>query len=219
MFNTEKELIEALREAYPSIFSNFAAEIFEEIDLGYGVADLVISFHSLQKSDSLKRKLTLRQRDINIYDLIKQKKEILVDDIIKITRLNKNSVSKSLQVLSDESFINTNKSLVFLNKQYQYPFKRNIAIEAKLKNWRRGFGQAYRYKWFAEYSYLLMDNSNVSAPLKRISLFKRHNVGLASINNNGTLLKHFDPSREAPYDSKMRMLLAEKMFYSFNAEK
>ncbi|GAH56699.1 unnamed protein product, partial [marine sediment metagenome] len=54
------------------------------------------------------------------------------------------------------------------------------AIEAKLKDWKRGSLQAYRYKSFAHKSYLVVPNEIESLVEK--TFFKKNNIGLIFFN-------------------------------------
>jgi len=57
-----------------------------------------------------------------------------------------------------------------------------VAIEVKIKDWQQGLYQAYRYKSFAEKSYLAIYEKYCIGI--DISLFKKNNVGLISFNEN-----------------------------------
>jgi len=52
------------------------------------------------------------------------------------------------------------------------------SFEAKLTNWRKGLQQAFRYRYFADKSILVMPESSISAALANIEEFKDLNVGL-----------------------------------------
>lgn len=61
-----------------------------------------------------------------------------------------------------------------------------IAIEVKIKDWKQGFYQAWRYNSFAEKSYLAIYepySKNVD-----ITLFEKHNVGLIVFNEESVII-------------------------------
>ncbi|KKK71186.1 hypothetical protein LCGC14_2916450, partial [marine sediment metagenome] len=100
---------------------------------------------------------------------------------------------------------------IHIDKNYEFPFNVNFAIEAKLKDWKRALKQAYRYKWFAEYSYVVMDAHYSNSAIKNINVFEKYNVGLATITTTGELKRYYNPTRERPFDQKMQILFSEKI--------
>ena len=73
-------------------------------------------------------------------------------------------------------------SLENLNSKYKDRLN-FVAIEVKIKDWKQGLYQAYRYNSFAEKSYLaLYEKYCVGVD---IDLFKEYNVGLISFNETG----------------------------------
>jgi hypothetical protein len=75
----------------------------------------------------------------------------------------------------------------------------SYAYEAKLKNWKKAIFQAFRYKAFADFSYVIMDHDHVKPALSQLEKFKRSNIGLLSINDSGELITHYAPFQEVPY--------------------
>lgn len=72
------------------------------------------------------------------------------------------------------------KSDIFLNSAITF-----IAIEVKIRDWRQGLYQAWRYNSFAEKSYLALYEP-YSKNVKK-SLFARYNVGLIIFNEKGLI--------------------------------
>lgn len=70
-------------------------------------------------------------------------------------------------------------------REYDIVLDEIIAIEAKLKDWKRALQQAKRYKKFAKQSYVLLDESNISAALKNLDEFEKYNIGLISLSDEG----------------------------------
>ncbi|PWK72520.1 hypothetical protein LX99_04377 [Mucilaginibacter oryzae] len=210
-FQAEVDLVEALKTSIKSCYNRNYIQIFEQVSLGYGIADIVISDLKNIVYRETKSKDTLDLLDINIYSLIQKSKSISVSEIINITRCPKSAVLKSLNKLLSNEYILDDESYFITNKSYELPFRNNFAIEAKLKDWKRALKQAYRYKWFAEYSFVVLDAHHCKAALKNIDAFEKYNVGLASITTDGNLQRHFSPTRQAPFDPKMQILFSEKV--------
>jgi hypothetical protein len=210
-FQAEIELVNVLKETLKVIYKKENIEIFEEVSLGYGIADIVIS-RLIKPREKLKfSKFILNNCDINIYNLIRKTGEISFDTIIDTTRTSKKEISKSLEKLIANKYVKITESTLHIDKDYELPFNANFAIEAKLKDWKRALKQAYRYKWFAEYSYVVLDAYYSNVAIKNINLFEKYNVGLASITIDGKLKRHFNPKRQQPFDPKMQILFSEKI--------
>ncbi|MGE5579398.1 MAG: hypothetical protein ACM3WU_05060 [Bacillota bacterium] len=78
------------------------------------------------------------------------------------------------------------------------------AFESKLSNWRRALVQAYRYKAFAEFSFVLMDDAHIGPALKHTCRFAGSNIGLLSINEHGFICVHVAPTLEEPFSCELR---------------
>lgn len=210
MFQTEKQLVKSLKTNYSPIChwdtQKFTTSVLEEVDLGFGIADLVISKLKANKSTA-KEKLTYF--DAVIYKIIETNKEISFQKLREITKADVSSINRSLNKLIKDSYINKKDSLITFRKSYQGITTDSIAIEAKLKNWKRALDQAFRYKWFAKKSFVVLDSINIKPAIAQIHQFKKLNVGLAEISKSGKLILHFNPSKKDPIDYKMWMLLNE----------
>jgi hypothetical protein len=63
------------------------------------------------------------------------------------------------------------------------------AFELKLRNWKRALRQAYRYRTFAQHSYVVMDADRVEPALQQLRLFRRSNIGLIAVGRgSGTVI-------------------------------
>jgi hypothetical protein len=220
MFLTEKHLIIVLKSNFAPIChwntKKFDTNIMEEVDLGFGIADLVISKMKPRFSEF---KETLTYFDTIIYKIIENKKRVSFEKLKEITKADVSSINKALDKLIKESYINKKDSLITLRKSYQGVISDTIAIEAKLKNWKRALNQAFRYQWFAKKSFVVLDSINIGPAIKNIEEFKRYNVGLAEINNSGNLILHFKPVKANPIDYKMWILLNETLKNHFILDK
>ncbi len=212
MFATEQQLVNKLKLNYSNICNwdtdKFATHILEEVDLGFGVADLVISKVS---KGAIKKQPALSYFDITIYKIIEANKEISIEKIKEITKANESSIKKSLERLMVDSYINQSDILFNVSKTYKSIATNSVAIEAKLKNWKRALNQAFRYKWFACKSYVVLDSKHITPALVNIEEFRKYNVGLAEINKQGCLKIYFNPKAQKPIDDKMFMLLNEQL--------
>ncbi|EKJ86152.1 hypothetical protein CLV96_3903 [Leptospira meyeri] len=216
MFQTEEALVKKLKRNYSNICYwntlSFPTKIFEEVDLGFGIADLVIS---KLKATSINRNSYLNYLDITIYKIIQNNSEISFEQIKHLTRADSRTIKKSISKLKLEKYVKEVNTIYKPGRTYKHFLSDSIAIEAKLKNWRRALNQAYRYKWFASTSYVVLDEKRISSAELNIDLFKEMNVGLACINKKGKVSIRYKPKKEKPFDEKMQMLLNELMLVSY----
>ncbi len=77
------------------------------------------------------------------------------------------------------------------------------AIELKLSNWKRALTQAFRYRSFADFSYVVLDNSRIKPAINHLSEFKSKNIGLFGLDENGSVYKYYSPIIKPPYSPEM----------------
>jgi len=210
-FPSEFELIVVLKQKLKQIFSRDNIELFEEVSLGYGIADIVICNVNYPKIPENPSELFLNRSDINIYTIISKEAEATFDLIYDTTRSSRQSISDSLIKLITLGYIKQIDNLFTIHKEYELPYNSSFAVEAKLKDWKRALYQAQRYKWFAEYSYVVMDEHYSQPAIRNIDEFIKYNVGLATINTEGEFNRIYNPNRQQPYDPIMQVLLSEKI--------
>lgn len=210
-FEAEIDLVEVLKASIKSFYNRNYIQIFEEVSLGYGIADIVVSELKTVTYQEIKSEESLDMIDINVYFLVQKFDQLNLNDIVSITRCPKSAISRSLLKLLNSGYILNDVDKFIANKLYELPFRNNYAIEAKLKDWKRALKQAYRYRWFAEYSFVVLDTYHANAALKNIDFFVKYNVGLASVSTDGVLKQYFNPTRQQPFDLKMQILFSEKV--------
>jgi hypothetical protein len=211
-FKTEISLVSYFRENFISnlgIKEN--SKILAEVNLGFGIADLVIS--ELNETIRSTNREPLNLVDIGVYKMIEREKKVSLKAVCEITKCNKRLINDSLDKLVKASYIQQFDAYYSFSNRYELSFRKSIAIEAKLKNWKRALMQAYRYKWFADYSYVILDYAHIKPAIENISLFKQYNIGLVSLSTEGGFVKHYVPHKEKPIDIKMQILLSEAMLY------
>lgn len=84
-----------------------------------------------------------------------------------------------------------------------------IAFEMKLRDWKRALAQAFRYRAFANISYVVLDHQYANPALRNLKKFQRSNIGLVSIDGEGQVYLHFEPSIDEPYSSIYKNQLLE----------
>lgn len=80
---------------------------------------------------------------------------------------------------------------------------RLTAIEAKLKDWRKGLAQVSRYRYFANRALLVLPPAAANAALPFLAVFKKLGVGLWEFDmGTGKITKHTTPRETVPLNSQ-----------------
>jgi len=211
MFETERQLVEIIAEVAPEAFTrrgdllnNFS--VFREVNVGYGSADIVIADINCNCSafNSI-----LEEKDIAVLEMIMEKGTTCKVEVSEATRLKSHVVSRIVKKLKDNCYVITENENIMLFNKYDKVVKKSIAIEAKLRNWNRALKQAYRYKCFANYSFVCLPSANASPAINQINKFKEVEVGLLTIDDSKNVNTIYLPPRSCPFNSRMDMLFNE----------
>ncbi|HYC85365.1 MAG TPA: hypothetical protein VEB86_09095 [Chryseosolibacter sp.] len=222
MFRSEKELVSTITlsanflvHLIPDDLQNTAGSlsILQEANLGHGVPDLILAKYD-SSTGILCRSQRLNYKDLAVYTIIgKQEAGIDFETLKDKTKLSNSGLRKILTTLETEGMIVDNEGDYTITSDSDNLGVEVVAIEAKLKNWKRALKQAYRYKWFASYSYVFLDEQFIQPAVKNKSLFKSYNVGLASVNRDGVIDVKLRPQRVKPYDDAMHFLVREHLLF------
>lgn len=207
-------------ELIPTISSNKALlgdldEVAFEISSGYGVADVL--FYSLDES-AINNRLSDNRGPIdetNILRILLGLKSVGADESVSITTLRQwmpNLKHNILSYLVENGYLLQDEAGETYKPgvRYQNGLRQSVAIEAKLKDWKRGLFQAYRYRRYADKSYLAVYSKHINPPLKNIDQFKKHNVGLIEVTDE-TLHVHFHPVKQNEADEFMKAVAYENL--------
>ncbi|MFA5000818.1 MAG: hypothetical protein WC531_01130 [Candidatus Paceibacterota bacterium] len=183
---TEKSFVKKLEESY--ISEGFFTK--KELGVGYGVADLVLfrpDFGNCLKRLAHKQfKPLLNEAYFCVFNLLPDADKYKMPMSFKEL---KEQTDYSSSFLKYQLIKNLKKARYVKETSDGYYFKVNgwlpvgkelIAIEAKLKDWKRGFYQANRYKTFADQTYLAVPPN--TAKLVDHSLLIKQGVGLISFD-------------------------------------
>jgi hypothetical protein len=81
--------------------------------------------------------------------------------------------------------------------------QRVTAFEMKLSDWQKGLSQAYRYRYFAHQSILVLPAGAARMAVQHLALFKDSRVGLWTFDQErSTIRKWHTPRACSPYSSE-----------------
>lgn len=213
--NREEELLPIIANN-GSVFGQHLHQAYE-LKSGFGIADIV--FYNLDN------KVITNRNDHNIdpidsYDIIRFLTTLnqTHTDIISITFLKQTLPRSSklreeiVSYLVNNGFlIPCDKTNFIKGKKYQIGLQKVVAVEAKLSNWQRGLYQAYRYKEYANKSYLALYEKYIHRALKHLDDFRRFNVGLVEVSDDDIYV-HYEPKIEPNKQNVFSALVFEQLF-------
>lgn len=182
---TEKAFVKKIEGLYQK--EGFLTK--REVGVGYGVADLVLI--RKDKLDARRCAIRrnygqfgrlLREEYFKILNYLPEKDggqdPVSSDYLVEKTHLSKSFLKYNiLRTLERGRYIKKeNRNFYFKVNGWMPIAKEVIAIEAKMRDWKRGFIQANRYKSFADKVYLAVPAE--TAHLVDKKLLKKHQVGL-----------------------------------------
>lgn len=153
-----------------------AAVVVDELDGGYGVADLV---------GAAAPRLTHR-RDHPVHEAI----QLLLLDFLAEPRLEaelrewapmgwRHLSERGLRPLLKCGVVGQDESGRFVAAWSEFdPFERMIAVELKLRDWRRAVAQAFRYRLFADAAYVAMPERYANVAVEGAA---RAGIGVLSV--------------------------------------
>jgi len=195
-FATENQLVELFEAVAPILNKGFESVL--EFESSNGIAD--IAFYKLRKDWQSNSKLgEIHPRWVYALTQLPYRKKFSTSEFAKLTGVTKQTVLNVLKSYESAGYCEkTSPSDWIKNKQPKLVANKVYAVEAKLKDWKRALKQAFRYKDYANRSWVVMDERNINPARKNLSMFQTLGVGLASISTEGQLQKLWVPEEEIP---------------------
>lgn len=179
----------------------------KEVGVGYGVADLVLIRKEKVDRKRCQKRLDYRQLTPlmkdgyfkvlkHIPDCEGGNSPISIEKLIERTHFSKAFLKyEILKSLEKRNYIKQEGENFYFKINGWLPITNEIiAIEAKMKDWKRGFTQANRYKLFADRVYLAVPKE--IAHLVDRDLLRHHEVGLISFDAATNKKKMLIPSKK-----------------------
>lgn len=199
----EKHMLDSFIEHRNSFFYKVTNEktrkkfVITEFNSSFGVADAVIGTYFPHVSKWQARKPVdatwvkaiidgYAEPGLDIYNLAKAHSTTI------------STVKKKMQQFLDAEILYAqDKGIYTVKTPYRVIIKTSVAIEAKIRDWNKALSQARRYRKFANYSFVLLDEDHVSPAINGITKFHKHGIGLASMGKRSVTI-HYQPERQTP---------------------
>ena len=159
--------------------------VLQETITDGGISDiLVVSWERNSEINWNKDRNNLGKQDLKILHFISSKKSkgISIRTLVSNLGYNQKEINSTIQKLKKSSLIELNRNRVIVKKLKDNFFVRDIiAIEAKLKNWKKAIEQANLNLNFSSKSYVLVPEPNTS---KLNKFHEDLNTGLITFDGN-----------------------------------
>lgn len=199
MFRYESEMIPVLVKSLSKIFNT--EHITTEFSTGNGVADLVFTTE-MNDENLFFNDYGMMSLFVNLF----QEKKMLNTNVIFESSYDKTRLKKLLNCLEGDDFISFNGDKIIRTRKYKAHTQNLFSVEAKLNDWKSGFYQALRYKFFSHKSYLAYPKQYIHRV--DLDLLKEHNIGLIAVAQEGIHFV-FKPKTEKPQDITSYYFLSE----------
>ncbi|MBL7872098.1 MAG: hypothetical protein JNM78_10830 [Cyclobacteriaceae bacterium] len=205
MFRYESEMIPVLVDSLSKFYNT--KYITTEFGTGNGVADLVFTTEMSEENLFL-NDYGQMALFINLFD----QNKTITTDYLEEKQYDKTRLKRLLKQLEFEDYICIKDLKIRRNRKYKGHTQNLISVEAKLQDWKSGFYQALRYKFFSHKSYLAYPKQNIHRV--DIDLLREHNIGLISVDVE-TIEFVFKPKVEKPLDKVSYFFLSEMFAQQF----
>ena len=199
MFRYESEMIPVLVDSLSRVFNT--EYITTEFSTGNGVADLVFT------TEMNEEKLFLNDYGMmSLFVSLFQQNRILNSELLYENCFDKTRLKKLLNCLEVDDFICIDGDKIIRTRKYKSHTQNLFSVEAKLKDWKSGFYQALRYKFFSHKSYLAYPKQYIHRV--DLELLKESNIGLISVELDNIEFV-YKPKTEKPQDLTSYFFLSE----------
>lgn len=225
--NMDSKTLDGSEASMMSLLSKDAAKLlgyakttpmsFPEFSVGRGIADLYIvdeDQSALKKRKNLAVPAITDKTQNQIVEILGRTDGIRYEELLGYLNRHKLlNTEHHLQVLFEQGVVYANDAQRIYVKEIANTnvIRHSVAIEAKVRDWRKGIKQAMRYKNFADKSYLALYESHVSVAKDNLHVFEALNIGLIGVSDTGINV-YYEPTANAKDPAKC--LLASERVYS-----
>lgn len=201
-FKTEQELVDTFSRVVSKKEKVTNLKWVHELESSNGIADIVL-FQLRKDWDNDTNLKSIPPRWTFALRSLPYRKSFNLDYFCSFSRVSKSTAKNILKTYEFSGYcVKGKKENCWVKiKQPKIPTNKIIAIEAKLKDWKRAIKQAYRYQDFANESWVLMEEKHIKPAINNLARFRRLNIGLSSISFDGKIRVVNEPESRNPRSS------------------
>jgi hypothetical protein len=209
-FETETDLVKSFINNYAKMFLKEVEQkairrfvLLEEFDCYNGIADIVLAVIRPYARLSKKRQ-SINHNWLFPLTQLSQNQVVALDQYAASCGVSNRTARKQLDHFTQAEFLERIDSAHYrVSKAYAPVLESTISVEAKLHHWRRALAQAYRYRRFSNYSFVLLPKSTAGSAVDNLEIFRRHDVGLVTLGEHGLRVHYCPIRRERPLNDAL----------------
>jgi hypothetical protein len=197
-FRTESQLVQTalLLVGLKSTSTEIVTAL--EVDSGFGIADLVLGEPSARWLSYVDLRIIPPHWVYPLIDL-PYRRQFSTDYFARRAHVGMETATRVLSLYVEAGFCERKSKTYWVKSYTPRPlFKRIVAIEAKLRDWRRALYQSSRYQLFANAVWVLLDEKHSKVAKANKDEFVLRNIGLATLNPQGALKATYVPRDATP---------------------
>lgn len=205
MFESEEDLREVALPLLTEKLTHKDAQLVEEFSYSGGRTDLVLSYVSDKYKQRRVEQLGVgipieKKRRLKVFlQLHKKDGDIQRENFVQQLTGNTRDEQKTIDWLIDNNFVVQEGDQIRTKPYLRRHITTSIAVELKLEKWQKAFQQALQGRAYSEYQYVVLDHNHVNRAVNEIGLFKKHEVGLISVTEDGDYELHYEPEKQTPF--------------------
>ena len=182
--------------------------VFKQLETPKGIPDILV----ISKSDKTKvdkfaknnQSLFINGNSKIISLLQRNRKGLIVDEIVKLVGLSRPYVIRVLKELIAANFVNEVKDKYKVVATFKIPRIEITTLEFKMTDWKSALRQSLRYRSFSTRVFVVMPEVKKNLLKSQYSVFKKFNVGIAVYNEmSGEINFLFKPSKRRALSDNM----------------
>lgn len=192
-FKSEQKLVSAFVEFIRQTKDN-SFQLLQEFEAGFGRPDVLLyGVPTDFASRDVKSLATLNPRFAPLLSTAASKGVQSMASLALasgVSEISARRIANELASIERLQMTDNSNQTFKIHPIHHPPFSQVVAIEAKLRDWRRALVQAYRYLQFSTESWVVLDHARIASATKESELFRSCGVGLASFSALGELHIH-----------------------------
>lgn len=184
--------------------------VVPEYDSNFGIADIVFGTYSKRSLDTERE--TINPNWVLPLASLKRGCSIELEGFQQTFGLSRSNALKRLNEYKRAGFLEHDGDGTFhVINEYRSVAQTVVAIEAKLRDWRKAISQAQRYSRFSDFVFVLLDASRSKPAVDNLWIFEELNIGLVSISDT-EMTFHFTPEKNRHKKQEYSLRLSEVAF-------
>lgn len=147
-----------------------------------------------------------RHTDSQFGIIKKMSEKALVLDILKSEIEFPKTDASKMKCLTEVPITFNRVDVVYFEINGSSEAENIIAVEAKLRDWRRALRQAYRNKLFATRTYVAMPRAFSASALSNLAEFRIASVGLMTVEGTNVDVHYHPPANEDYSETHLRLV-------------